>query len=118
MDVTRCPRCGGEPIFTVTGMRGALPDFQLQAECDRCGPVEVPSRDVVAPGTDDVDPTGWAEYRPNARTHAFPPMAPEPSSRPRGLRLGDVPGAVRQPRPQRSVAASYLDPAPQSTRPT
>jgi hypothetical protein len=105
-----CPQCWGDLIFVVAALRGALAKFQLQAECDRCGLVEVlaqPHEDDVALGTEAI-----------SRTHVFPPAPPEASSRPRGLTLADVNAVVRLPRAQRKAAASYLDPPPPpSTRP-
>jgi hypothetical protein len=103
----RCPICNGDDlVFNVVTQRGALPEFQTQAECSGCGHVPVIEEDA------DV------ELIPDTRAASFPPLQVEMNQPPRGLRPGDIAGAVCVPRPAPRPAPNYLVPHEGRTRPT
>jgi hypothetical protein len=104
----QCPHCGGELVYQFADIPGARPEYQLEPECERCGRVEVAKPDEVSDDLLDL---------PNP-TPVFPPLSTEPEQRPRGLRLGDIPGAIRTQRAPPNTTANYLDPQPPSARPT
>jgi hypothetical protein len=99
-----CPCCGGEVTFSVTGISGARPEFQMTARCDRCGLVEIER--------DDAE-----DLAPIPAQHSFLPPPTEFQQRARGLRLGDVRGAVRARRAPQKAVGGYLDPQSGPTRP-
>jgi ribosomal protein S27AE len=77
MDVMRCPRCGSENlVFAFADFPGARADLRLQAECERCGPVEVAENDV-----DGEEEEGEA---PRASVRFDPPSADSSPRRGRG----------------------------------
>ena len=102
----RCPNCGGEVVYEFADIPGSRPEFQVKPQCERCGRVEV----VENNANEILDLPGSAPCFP-------PPLDSE--QRPRGLRLGDIPGAIRTQRAPPKPTTSYMDPPPsQATRPT
>jgi hypothetical protein len=95
-----CPGCGGR-VMQVVGLGGQL-RWVCQLEGGTVTPCWIP--DVLS-----------TRARSSMRFEA-PVTAPD--TKPRGLRLEDVQVARRTSRPSSRPAAGYLDPPPQSTRPS
>lgn len=127
-----CPRCGPVEVPTMPeghddGDEDALrlggEAEALMPVCAQCGRRLSGLNGIggqllwVCSSHGAVEPD-WVTGPAIPRTMSFPPTPDPPSSRrARSLRLGDIPGAVRAPKPQPKPAASFLDPTPRPTRP-
>jgi hypothetical protein len=91
----RCPTCSRELIVSFQGIRGARSDLNAVYECGRHGQV-IP----IQPDVGDVKPGRWGDGFESVEV--WRQLAPQPTrTKPRGLREGDVIGAVRaRPRPR------------------
>jgi hypothetical protein len=102
-DLNICPGCGAELLWELReGVEGFVP------ACELCGPVTLPAPARVPRALGG---------RPFAHQISFNLPPPE-AGRARGLREGDVVGAVRAPRRQDGPRINFIDPHVGPTRPS
>jgi hypothetical protein len=78
-------------IVSFRGIRGAAVEFNTYYECDRHGEVTPAGPEVV------LEPERWLDGLDDVR--AWRQVAPPPGpAKPRGLREGDIVGAIRAKR--------------------